>query len=174
MERGTKEIPAAIINKLVTEFNVSPSWFYSSIGNIFSQPNEVISQTIKKGTLKTKRMESELSKEDPENFQLYNALVELPDLAKMFQHVVNIIDLENVAVFSSVGQVWIPDVAGVSKNNQPGKLDFEIYKDNIGAFLHHLSDYRTDIVDFNRQLKSFLNKIRPLDKDDVVWIPDQE
>jgi transcriptional regulator with XRE-family HTH domain len=163
LERGTKEITATIIDKLITDLGVSPTWFYSSNGNIFT-----IASNEKIGILRKKRFEESLAAEDRE---LIRAVRELPELTEMLNTFISIIDIDTLDSLSSIGAAWIPRVKDTVNYEHDKTLYTEAYEHNMIVFIQYLSEYKKDIIELRKTLINFLKKIEPLDELALTRLP---
>ena len=162
MERGAKDIPASIIDKLINTLGVSSQWFYSSIGTIFKQNSKI-------GVLRKKAFESELSKEDQ---TLMIAMRELPELVEMLgKFLSNNIDIENIDHYSSIGAVWHVGKKTPIPYEHDKNTFTEAYEMNMNAYLHHLKKYSKSIIDFRSNIIDFLKKVKPLDQENEIKLP---
>jgi transcriptional regulator with XRE-family HTH domain len=144
-----------------------PKHYFGGIDRGYTEQPGAFDLAKEGGYLKMK-LTADIQANHKEVFELYNALNELDFLSRTLANFLPVITLENIGNPSTYLK-WKNGLA----NNHPLKLDYKTYQENVIGHLQSIKNHKSDIVKFRKQLLDFLSKMRPLDIDHEIILPQE-
>jgi len=197
MIERNKSIPTLeTLKKIYTTFDVSPEYFFEPgsplpggwlsitsfevvkemnkrLGRehipIVAEPNNNETMTLSKlGTKYKKHLKNDINIHHRHLSEILKSLERITDLSEILNDFLPIITIENIEDVS-IYEKLIKDLPA----NSPISAGYEIYKTKTIEYLKSLLPYKASIATFEKQLMDFLKKMKDLDKNNEIHLPEE-